>query len=176
MRLVTLAAAFLASAALAVPAHADGDGHDHGHGEARELGAHEHGHATLSLAVEGDEVEMELEIPAESVVGFEYAPESDADKAAVETATATLSDPAALFTLPDGCTVGETEVEHHVEGDHAEFHAEYAMTCTGAFEAVETTLFEAFPDLEEIEVEYATPAGQGAGELEPGEPRLAIGA
>ena len=178
MRLATSLAALLASATLAAPAFADGDGHSHGHdhGERRELGAHVHGHATLSLAVEGESVEMELEIPAESVVGFEYAPESDADRAAVETAMATLSDPAALFTLPEGCTVGATEVEHHVEGDHAEFHAEYAMTCTGAFEAVETTLFEAFPEIEEIEVEYATPAGQGAGELEPGEPRLAIGA
>ena len=143
--------------------------------ETRELGAHVHGHATLSLAVEGEGVSMELTIPAESVVGFEYAPETDEDRAAVEAATAALSDPAALFTLPDGCTIGSASVEHEVEGDHAEFHAEYAVTCTGAFETVETSLFERFPDLAEIEVEYATPAGQGAGGLEPGAPSLSLG-
>ena len=166
--------ALIASAILCGPAFAAGEhGDDHG---TREMGAHVHGHATLSLAAEGESVEMELEIPAESVVGFEYAPESDADRAAVETATATLSDPAALFTLPDGCTVASADVEHHVDGDHAEFHATYAMTCTGAFETIETSLFEVFPDLEEIEVEYATPSGQGAGELEPGAASLMIGA
>ena len=172
MRRATIAISALALAAL--PALAAGDGHDHG-SETRELGAHVHGHATLSLAVEGESVEMELAIPAESVVGFEYAPETDEDKAAVETASATLSDPTTLFAMPDGCTVASSEVEHHVEGDHAEFEAAYALTCTGAFETVSTTLFEAFPNLEEVEVEYATPAGQGSGELEPGETSLTLG-
>ena len=62
----------------------------------------------------------------------------------------------------------------HQEGDHNAFEAEYTLSCTdvSAVTGLETTLFERFPALEEIDVEYVTPNGQGAGELEAGEPSL----
>lgn len=181
------AALTLALATLAVPAlaasHAS-DGHssdDHGsdgHAETRELDVHVHGHATLTIAVAGDEVEMELAMPGASAVGFEHAAETDEQRAAVAAAIATLSDPMAVFALPPeaGCTVASAEAELHQEGEHNEFEALYALSCSdaGALTAIETTLFERFEALEELEVEFATPAGQGASELERGEATIAL--
>ena len=144
--------------------------------ETRELGAHEHGHATLQLAIEGEAVEMKIELPGENVVGFEHAAETDEQRAKVEEAKTALADPLALFSLAgaSGCTVSSAEVEVHQEGDHNAFEAEYELSCTdvSAVTGLETTLFELFPSLEEIDVEYVTPNGQGAGELEAGEPSL----
>ena len=156
-------------ALLASPALAD---------ETRELGSHEHGAATLQVAVEGESVTMALEVPGEDIVGFEHVPETDEQKAAVEAERKRLSDPTALFVLPEaaGCEVASAEVELHQEGDHNAFEAEYALTCsdTGAIAAIETRLFELYPSLEEIDVEFATAAGQGGGELEPGAATLAL--
>ena len=146
--------------------------------EARELDAHVHGHAELQVAIDGDALTLALEIPGESVVGFEHAAETDEQQAAIDAAVEAMGDPLTLFTLPDaaGCTVAEAEAEHHQEGTHSAFEAEYALTCAsiGALDGMETTLFETYPDLEEIDVEYATPAGQGSGELEPGEAALSL--
>ena len=146
--------------------------------ETRELGAHEHGHVALQIAVEGDAVEMILEAPGADIVGFEHAPETDGQTAEVEAALETLSDPMALFVLPDaaGCTVEAAEVELHQEGDHNAFEAEYTLRCADAAAVTEvgTKLFDLYPSIEEIEVEYATPAGQGAGELEPDDAVLSL--
>ena len=90
--------------------------------ETRELDAHEHGHGALNIAIEGDQIAIELEVPGFDIVGFEYVAETDADKATVEAALATLGDPMNLFTLPEGagCAVAEVEVELHGEDDHDE--------------------------------------------------------
>ena len=174
--------AFLAAALLAAPAlaasHAE-KGNDHDHGtETRELDAHVHGHGTLTIAIEGSGVEMELALPGASAVGFEHAAETDEQRAAVDEAIATLRDPMSVFALPPaaGCTVGTAEAELHQDGDHNEFEAAYALTCedAGALTSIETTLFERFEPLEELEVEFATPAGQGATELERGDTTISL--
>ena len=92
--------------------------------ERRELGAHEHGHSTLNIAIEGERVLMELEAPGMDIVGFEHAATSDEDRAAVERARETLSDPLELFAMPADarCTVETAEValagdEHDEHGD-----------------------------------------------------------
>ena len=173
VRIATTAALLLAAPAGALAEEKHGNDH-----EKRELGAHEHGAATLQVAVEGDTIEMMLEVPGENIVGFEHAAETDEQKAAVEAQKETLGDPLALFVVPDGagCDVASAEVELHQEGDHNAFEAAYALRCAdpAAVTAIETRLFELYPSLEEIEVEYATPAGQGAGELEPGAASLAL--
>ena len=157
---MSLALAVVAGGVLLQPALAD---------EKRELGSHEHGAATLQVAVEGGTVEMMLEVPGENIVGFEHAAETDEQRAAVEAERGRLADPLALFTLPEaaGCEVASAEVELHQEGDHNAFEAEYALTCAdpAAITTLETRLFELYPTIEEIELEYATPSGQGAAEL-----------
>ena len=71
--------------------------------------------------------------------------------------------------------------EHHEEGEehhedemqaeagHAEFHAEFEMTCadTSSLTSLQTSVFDLFPSLEGLEVEAVTPAGQSGAELTP---------
>ena len=94
----------------------------------RELGAHEHGASALDVAIEGGRVEMRLESPAMDVVGFEHEPSTDAQRAAIEEARATLAEPMALFAPPEaaGCEVAEASVKHVFEGGHEEHGVEEA--------------------------------------------------
>ena len=140
--------------------------------ETRELGTHEHGHVTLQVAISEDAVELVLEAPGANIVGFEHAAETDEQVAAVAAARGALADPMTLIVLPEaaGCTGEPAEVEVHQEGEHNAFEVRHRLACTdpAAITEIATRLFELYPSIEEIDVEYVTPAGQGAGELEPG--------
>lgn len=169
----------LASSALALlfaaPLHA---ADDHDHDKKRELSSHEHGHVALRVAIDGDKLAVELEAPGESIVGFEHAAENDEQKKQVEAARATLADTTKLFTLTEaaGCTPASSEVELHTEGDHSAFEGEYSFTCSNiaALNSIETKLFTLYPKIEEIDVDYATAAGQGSVELEKGSPVVTL--
>ena len=97
-------------------------------GENRELDAHEHGVGELNIAIDGNQIAMELHAPGADIVGFEHAAESAQDRAAIETAVATLARPLALFGLPADaeCTVtqasAELESEEHDEHEGADDH------------------------------------------------------
>ena len=145
---------------------------------AETLEAHVHGHARLTLAVDGDTVTVEVESPAESIVGFETEPKTDEERAAMRDAEAALLRPETLFTFPEaaGCAAADKRVEVEREGEHAEFHATYTFRCAdiSAVTSMDTALMERFETMEEIDVEFATPAGQGAAELERGETRVSL--
>ena len=74
---------------------------------------------------------------------------------------------------------GEEHAEHE-EGEeeaHSAFHATYTFTCSQPSRLTSidlTTLFEAYPGLEDLDVQYALPSGQGAQELNPASTRLAF--
>lgn len=165
---------------------------------------HEHGAASLNLVLDGETLNLEFISPAVNLVGFEYEPATDAERAAVEDAMATLESGAGLFGIPDAaqCEVGSVEVEREVVGDehshegegeehegeehegehaegeesgeegatHSEFHARYNLTCAqpdrlGGIAVQE--LFARFPGIEDLDVQYVLPSGQGAAELGP---------
>ena len=104
----------------------------------RELDAHEHGAATLDVALDGSRLYLDLRTPADNVLGFEHAPSTPEQRAALEAARAVLES-AAPFT-PDpaaGCSLEEVTVsldlpgedahdeEDHADDDHAdEAHAD----------------------------------------------------
>lgn len=106
------------------------------HPAAAEEKAHEHGSAALNIAVEDDGVEMELIAPGADIVGFEHAPGSDDDRAAVKAAVDTLQQ--SLFKFPDaaGCELEAVGIyssllpdgkpvhfgEHHHDEDHKDDH------------------------------------------------------
>lgn len=98
--------------------------------DSRQLDAHEHGLGALNIAVEGETVAMEFHAPGADIVGFEYAASSQEDRAAVDTAIASLSRPLDLFVLPAAATCSVTKASAaleseaaHDEHDHEE-HAE----------------------------------------------------
>jgi hypothetical protein len=54
--------------------------------------AHEHGVARLDIGVEAGRITLNLEVPLEDLVGFERAPRTEAERAAVAAALARLQD------------------------------------------------------------------------------------
>lgn len=99
--------------------------------EARSAAAHQHGTIEIEIAAEGSEFQIALYAPGADIVGFEHTPSSEADKQAVENARQTLSNPTALFGLPDaaGCAVEHasvliaTETAGRDDDDHDHDHA-----------------------------------------------------
>lgn len=193
---------------LSVPGTAAAEEHEHDHDqEHRQHGAHVHGIAALNLALEGQEVEIELDSPAANIVGFEHAPSSESDHAALDKAAALLKAGDRLFRFNEdaGCQMENADVsselleedhdeheeheghadkkssmhsheeekahdhedeEHEHEG-HADIEAAYHFECTEPSKLTQLTveLFEAFPDMEKIDVQYVIESKQGASEL-----------
>ena len=59
------------------------------------------------------------------------------------------------------------EDDDHAGGTHSELAASYAFECAdiAALSAIEVTMLELFPDIEDLDVQLAGPGGQGAAEL-----------
>ncbi|MCP5143001.1 MAG: DUF2796 domain-containing protein [Chromatiales bacterium] len=137
LKTIAMTAAVLSPLVLAAPwvSAEEKHAHEHEH-EHRQHGTHVHGVAALNIALEGDEVHVELDSPAANIVGFEHAPSSEADHAALDQAVARLKDGDALFRFnaEAGCKMEMAKVssallaaehgehEGHKEGDHG--HAE----------------------------------------------------
>lgn len=167
-------APFAACLFLALPAaHAQ---HKHVHGEGR-----------LDVVIEQDGFSVDLDLPLDTVVGFERAPRTEKEKAALAGALRTLQDAAPLFlpTPAAQCALHKTEVElpdfkdhgnHGNDGDHTEIEAKYEFRCAApaALQGIETTLFKSFKRLYRLEARHAGPTGQGAARLTPKNPVLGL--
>ena len=96
--------------------------------DTRELDAHEHGVSTVQIAVEGGTMLLDLAAPGMDIVGFEYAPSTDADTAAVATAIDLLQQPGTIVTLPEaaGCSLTSAKANLENEDHHAEDHTDDA--------------------------------------------------
>jgi len=186
LRQILFTASVFAPLALAAPGES-ADGHQHDH-EIRQHGAHVHGIAALNLAIEGREVHIELDSPAANIVGFEHAPSSEADHAALDKAVALLEDGNRLFRFNNeaGCRLENADVasellhgadeghaeenhEHEHEG-HSDMEATYHFECDrpGELTQLSVELFEAFAGTHKLEVQYVINSKQGAAELTAG--------
>jgi hypothetical protein len=67
--------------------------------------AHEHGKVTLNIAIDASTLAMELDAPAANVVGFEHAPRTSGERAAVSNAAAFIRAGRSLIGVPPaaGC-------------------------------------------------------------------------
>lgn len=67
---------------------------------------HVHGKATLSLVIEEKSLTIEFTAPLHDLAGFEHAPKTAEDKAALARLRQTLGKPQAIVSLPAGagCT------------------------------------------------------------------------
>jgi hypothetical protein len=143
-------------------------------------GIHRHGHGTLDLAIEGGKVFIELRVPGADIAGFEHPAQTAQERAAIERATADLRDPLVLFAPPAsaGCRVAAARVALAGEGGrahamHAEFHADYTLSCTrpDALDRINLlNYFEKFPRARELDVNAITDRGQTAHEVERARP------
>ena len=137
--------------------------------------AHEHGVAKLDIALAGSGIVVLLDTPLDSIVGFERAPRSDAEKTRVVAAEARLRDATQLFQLDTsaGCTLAKVVLKAPVLGwggaavpekdtGHADLDASFEFQCRDASRAgaMQLGLFDAFPALSRINVQVAGPKGQ----------------
>lgn len=119
--------------------------HKHHHGHTKSLGTHEHGAIELEVAVTGMTIEIGLDGPAESFLGFEYAPKTDKEKKTFSDAKSLWSSSllTKLFVLDNqlGCTASEVSFKHNIEkkdqaltkkesGVHSNIQANAKIICT----------------------------------------------
>ena len=182
-------------------AHGDEDHHDEEH---REHGAHEHGAAELTVALIDGQAEISLETPAFNLVGFEYAPKTDEEKAAVEAATETLEKGEWFaLTASAGCTMDSADVDstmgesdHHEEGEehhdeegeehhdedgeeetHSSFFVSYKLNCTSLEDLASldaTMLFSSFPNFKSVDAQWLNDTQQSAATLDKDQPILSF--
>lgn len=160
---------------------------------------HVHGSAQLNLVREGGVVHIELISPAVNLFGFEHAPASEAEHVASQRALSTLRDAARLFRFDStaACRIAYAEVtpgstlttpaadtdpDHHHEADddghgdthHTDITASYRFVCDAADGPVtlHIGLFDAFPAIEGLVVQYIGVSRQGGTILNRNEPAL----
>jgi hypothetical protein len=163
MRHLYLLAGFLA---FALPVHA-GKGHVHGEGK-------------LDVSIEKDSITLTLELPLDAAVGFERAPKTDQEKAALTTAQKPSGTRHCSCPTPAAqCTAQPPQVTMPAfdgkQGDgHGDIDATYRFRCAApaALKSVETTLFKSFKRLYRVEAQRVGPTGQGAARLTPKNPVL----
>ncbi|PSW10614.1 DUF2796 domain-containing protein [Photobacterium rosenbergii] len=95
----------------------------------RQHDAHVHGVVEVNIAQDGQDLLMEIHAPGADVVGFEHAPQTDEQKAAIENAIAKLKSPDSTWMLTANakCQLVESQVtetlssgssDGHDHGDH----------------------------------------------------------
>ncbi len=125
LKQIVLGASLLTPLALVGAGAAADEKHEHDPGH-RQHGAHVHGIAALDLALEGREVQVELDSPAVNILGFEHAPSSEADHAALDEAVASLQDGDRLFRFNEdaGCRMEEVKLASELLDEQHGGHAD----------------------------------------------------
>ena len=142
--------------------------------------AHVHGEGSLEAVIDKGKLSLRLELPLDVAVGFERAPKSEKEKAALAAAQTALGDPALFSPTPAaGCKAEPPRIEmpkfdSKPATDHADIDANFEFRCANpaALKSVETAIFKGFKRLYRLEVQRVGPSGQGAARLTPKNPVL----
>jgi hypothetical protein len=164
------------------------------------LAPHEHGTARLDVALEGHTLALDLDSPGMNLVGFEHAPGTDADRAAIAKAREQLATPVQLFSLPPAAKCSATHQElisslfgnaaaepaGHEEDDgdgdghpheHSDVDGHFQFTCEHpeALKGLDLSrFFSTFPATHKVLVQAITPNGQAGLEATPDNSTLAF--
>lgn len=145
--------------------------------------AHQHGAARLQVSVEGRALQIAFEGPADNLLGFEHAPQNDAQKKTVARVEQQLKQPTQLFVTPPAadCQAQPVRVEMKLPSPgsgetHSEIEVEWRWECAKpeALAHVDVGLFKAFPRLKQLRVQVVTVQGQKTAVLKPNAARLKI--
>lgn len=148
------------SLVLAAPAAAQHGGH-----------AHAHGLVQLEVAVDAGSVDLRLDAPLDSLLGFERAPRSEAERRAVAALRERLAQPATLFGLDAaaGCVAEPAAVVAPVldggaaAAEHADLEARYRFRCRqpGVLRVIDLQgLLGAFGRIRQVQAQVVTPGAQ----------------
>lgn len=140
---------------------------------------HAHGAGKLDVAVEGARLTIAVEVPLEDLVGFERAPKSDRERAAIDAMSAYFRSGKAFVPSPAAsCALGEAKVETTTpDKGHAELTATFTYQCAAPAELkqVDVPLFQEYKRLKRLDARVVTPRGQKAARLTPQKRTLPLG-
>lgn len=150
------------------------------HSHHREHHAHEHGSGELQLVLDGPELVLNIKTPADDIVGFEYAPKTEAEKKKGSDAYKLLTDVSQVVKLnPEaGCVVSESKVEGRVfpenqqtvganEDSHSEVSISYTFKCErpDVLKNTEIVMLDKFKGLKKLKVQSVVNGAQKSGQL-----------
>ncbi|EEZ00945.1 predicted zinc-binding protein [Vibrio sp. RC586] len=94
---------------------------DHQH---RQHEAHVHGQVELNIAQDGHDLLIEITAPGADVIGFEHAPQDEAQQKVLKQALDTLHLPKELFVLNNKaqCETRDVLIKHNLGGEEHEDH------------------------------------------------------
>jgi hypothetical protein len=150
-------------------------------GSAQPHAAHTHGQARLEVAQDGRTLMLNLTLPLDSVVGFERAPRTAAERQRVEQALTRLRlreggfqpdvaamcqareprlDPGPLGAGAGASAHAQAHDDDHEE--HADIEVRYHFDCAQPerLQTLTTDVFSAWARLQGVEVQVVTPRGQ----------------
>jgi hypothetical protein len=139
-------------------------------------GPHQHGVVYLDLAQDGPLLTAQLRAPLESLLGFERAPRTAAERQAASDAMEHLRQPGAVL-LPDAaaaCELVTADLQADVltgraapQGGHAELSAQYQWRCAQPDQLRTATvqLFDRYRRTSRVVVQVAGPRGQSQATL-----------
>ena len=141
-----------------------GNSHDDEHHHHHE--AHVHGEAHLQMVMESSSLELELRAPAKDVVGFEHAPQTEAERQQVTDAIARLENGNNLFRFEGaGCAQQKAQASQQIQkGGHAEFHGHYRFRCEppAGLSHIDVQISDIFSGISRIHAEWIFNSRQGA--------------
>ncbi|PSF08270.1 DUF2796 domain-containing protein [Marinobacter fuscus] len=144
-------------------------------------GAHQHGHANLQMAIEGHSISLMLMSPAANLIGFEHQPHTDAEKQQLSDLVRWASDTPLINTPEQRCLVTDSQLhtswpqgghhdhhQDHEENSHGDIEISQTLDCQGLGNSDQwsTPLMAEFPDIEQLDVQWVSPQGQGGTRLE----------
>ena len=157
--------------------------HDHKHEESKfeEHTSHVHGHASAHISYENGILNINKTFSSADIFGFEHSPKNEKQKNAIELAVKNLKTTEMLFNFHEASCKLDTvliegdlinqdadnhekhhhhEDEHHhdensAEEAHTDVFANYLFKCdTRSLNSIEYLIFDIFPSIEKIEVEF----------------------
>ncbi|MEJ8854094.1 DUF2796 domain-containing protein [Variovorax robiniae] len=136
--------------------------------------AHVHGQVKLDVAIDVQAITIHVDAPLDSIVGFERAPRTDAERKTAQQALAQLRTAGKLFTIDPvaACTLSQVDLDAPALGfgearpgqaaGHGDLEGNIVFECRSPVLAryIDVGLFDAFPAIRQIDVQIATPDGQ----------------
>lgn len=160
---------------------------------AQQQHAHTHGRLALDVAIDSQAITLTMEAPLDNFLGFERAPQTDAERKSVAAMIARLNAADTLF-IPDPraeCRLSKVTLESAVLGlgdsakgdtapaqdEHADIDVSIVFACAKATLArqIDVKLFDAFKGTRNIDAQVASGQGQFKRSLNKAAPRLTWG-
>jgi len=148
------------------------------------LDAHVHGLVEINLVAEATHIELNITSPLMNLVGFEYAPRTEAEKAALHAMAAHFDTPhkwlqfngnqceLTQHNISHGKDEHDDHDHHHghdhdkQESQHAELEANYQFKCDSkGLDSVTVYLQEHFPAIESITLNWIVDTASGSATL-----------